>query len=444
MNGRLVKIFFQGQEFRDSFSIIPRALRTYAKEEIDYAKFTRENRERWKHEILHYQEKDCDYLYELVTGFHDQFGDRLTIASASLNMLNSFHGFERMRESADEKFRPYYSGGRNQCFETGVLKPSAGSRWLMVDRNSMYPAVMRDCQHPISSGHELNDHINERTDFACIVAHNKGALPIRTGYGLDFTCKYGVFFASIHEIHAGLETDTLKIERVKHTWEFQRRSNFAEFVDTRYAMRLEAKAKGDRIGELFSKDILNSSYGKFALNPRKFKQYLFNRGEIPSPQFGTDCPAGWSLHSNSGEIYIWVRPNPRKGGFYNVATAASITSAARANLLRNIKLATRPIYCDTDSIICEDFAGDLHDSKLGGWKIEAIGSVAAIAGKKLYAVWNGDECIKKASKGCSLSPEQIQSICYGNVIEYQEPVPTFSRKLNGEQSFITRHIRMTG
>jgi hypothetical protein len=41
MNGRLVKIMFGGQEFRDSFAIIPQALSGYKKDEIDYNKFKR-------------------------------------------------------------------------------------------------------------------------------------------------------------------------------------------------------------------------------------------------------------------------------------------------------------------------------------------------------------------------------------------------------------------
>jgi hypothetical protein len=56
----------------------------------------------------------------------------------------------------------------------------------------------------------------------------------------------------------------------------------------------------------------------------------------------------------------------------------------------------RPIYCDTDSIICEAFGGNLHDTELGGWKIEAEGDYAAIAGKKLYAVFDNGKGAKES------------------------------------------------
>jgi DNA polymerase elongation subunit (family B) len=172
-----------------------------------------------------------------------------------------------------------------------------------------------------------------------------------------------------------------EINRVLHAWKFDSKASFAEFVEQFYNLRLDAKAKGDKVRDILYKFCLNSGYGKFALNPRKFKQWAMTIGEVPEPQATAEEPNGWSLHTQSGDLFIWSRPNPRKGGFYNVATAASITGAARANLLRNIALAKRPVYCDTDSIICEGFNGELNETELGGWKLEASGDRIAIGGK---------------------------------------------------------------
>jgi len=444
MNGRLVKIFFQGQEFRDSYAILPMPLSGYQKEEIDYALFVPEKRERHKVAILKYMQSDCDYLYDLIIGFHELFGDKLTIASAALPMLNSYHGFERMKgEQADERFRNYYYGGRVECFERGILYPRPSKTWKVVDRNSMYPAEMRDSLHPISATPQLQRSIDKNTDFALIEAYSEGALPVRQEDGsLSFPHGKGVFYATIHEINAGLETNTLKINRVRHAYAFERKTTFDTFVMRFYGLRLDAKEIGDKIRDILYKFCLNSPYGKFALNPRKFKQYMMTIGEVPKPLRSPEEPKGWSLETQSGDVFIWSRPNPRKGGFYNVATAASITGAARANLWLNIKKAIRPIYCDTDSIICEDFTGDTHDSTLGGWKLEAEGDLAAIAGKKLYAVFNENEAIKKAAKGVSISALDILDICKGGEILYENPVPNF--KLDGTAQFTSRRVRQTG
>lgn len=454
INGRLVQVFFAKQEFRDSYAIVDIPLAKFQKDEIDYTKFKRDCREENKEEIRTYLRTDCSYLYTLVKEFHSRFGDKLTAASAALQVLNSFHGFERIRsDTIDEQLREFYFGGRVQCFETGKLIPNTGEEWLVIDRNSMYSSAMAECLHPISSTFELNDRITDATDFAHIVAFNDGALPYRhENGGLDFTVRHGEFRATIHEIKAGMETGTLRIERVIAAWEFERKATFAQFVNHYYPLKAQAKANGDKLAEIMYKLVLNSSYGKFALNPRKFKNWKLTLGEIPQPQQSEEFPDGWTMHSNNGGIFIWERPNPRRGGFYNIATAASITGAARANLLRNLSLAQRPVYCDTDSIICESFNGNLHPTKLGGWKIETTGNLVAIAGKKLYAVFDGNKVLKKASKGCSLSGEEILRICEGEEILYSNPVPSFhlhdqgKYKLDdlGSVDFIKRTIRMTG
>lgn len=444
MNSRLVKINFAGQEFRDSFAIIPQGLGSYQKDKIDYDKFTRDRRENHKQEIRDYLKSDCVYLRELIVGFHDMFGDKLTIASATFNMLRSYHGFAEMKsERKDDQFRHYYYGGRNQCFEQGELRPRPGRKWRVYDRNSMYPAEMRDTLHPIGNEARLQRDIDNDTDFACIEAINDGCLPMRLeDGGLDFTVKRGKFFATMHEIKAGLDTGTLKILNVRHAYAFDHKSTFADYVNHFYGLRLDAKAVGDKILDILYKYCLNTPYGKFALNPAKFKQYKLTISEVPEPQRSDAHPKGWSLESRSGDIFIWSRPNPRKRGYLNVATAASITGASRANLLRNLALAKRPIYCDTDSIICEDFAGSLDDKALGGWKLEGEGDLAAIGGKKTYALFSNGELIKKASKGVTLSGDEIRAVCRGETIRYDNPVPKFN--LDGSADFISRNIRMTG
>jgi hypothetical protein len=96
----------------------------------------------------------------------------------------------------------------------------------------------------------------------------------------------------------------------------------------------------------------------------------------------------------------------------------------------------------------------LHETELGAWKVEALGDLAAIAGKKLYAIFDGDKVLKKASKGCKLEGEQIIDICKGASVLYQNPVPTFSFAQRNRTSvetdygayatFVKRSIRMTG
>lgn len=472
INGRLVRITAQGHEFRDSYAMIPVALGNALKAddggkiEIDYSKFECEVREDNKTEILIYQRQDCIALGKLVVEWLAMFGNRLTMASVALPMLRSFHGFENMSEQTDDNMRCYYFGGRCQAFELGVLR----GEFYGYDINSSYPDSMRRLKHPISNTTMYEKAITPRTHFARIRAWSNGALPVRADNGgLEFPIGVRDFYACIHEIRAGLETGTLRIHRVYETVYFTHESTFDNFIDTFYKRRLEAGANGDEVRKLFYKLVMNSSYGKFAQDPRKYESWLFDPVDIPSPLLcevcheidigkvakidGYSCAKceskthdayGWYLHTEHSGKHIYARPQKVRAGsgFFNVATAASITSAARASLLRGISSANRPIYCDTDSIICEALDAELDDKKLGAWKEEFQADTLCIAGKKLYAVFSEGLEIKKASKGVKLTGDEIRRICEGETIEYANPVPKF--KLDGTAQFITRKIKRTG
>ena len=107
--------------------------------------------------------------------------------------------------------------------------------------------------------------------------------------------------------------------------------------------------------------------------------------------------------------------------------------------MRSLANATRPVYCDTDSIICESLDMPLHDSELGKWKLEAEGDQIAIAGKKLYALKQGRKYVKSAAKGARLSGPEIFDICRGKTIHWHNDAPSFS--LAKGVSFVDRKIQ---
>ncbi len=462
INGRLVRIMMQGQEFRDSYTMIPFALEQYHKTKIDYDKFTRANRETHKDEIRAYQKDDCRDLADLVTGWFDLFGNRLTIASAGMAYLRSFHGFETLHEKLDTELRPFYFGGRTQCFATGIHH----GNFRLYDINSSYLNVMRSYQHPISDTPTYETRITARTHFAYIKAWSLGALPVRKkDGGLDFPMGTHDFYACIHEIRAGLETGTLQIIKVHYSLYFEAESNFAEFVDFMYEKKETAAKLGNAVDKLLYKYGGNAPYGKFAQDPRRYENWLFNPDQPPTPEYCERCntlgyvadncdscqlketsPYGWYAHTTQLNFTVYAQPQKiRATSFYNVATAASITSAARAELLRALQAAKRPLYCDTDSIICEGFddakaaAIRIHPTDLGAWDIEAQGDTIAIAAKKLYALFDAGKEVKKASKGVRLTADEIFRVAEGEVIEYANPVPKFH--LDGTADFVTRTIR---
>lgn len=462
INRRIVKAFIGKHECRDSFAVFPEALATFKgkhskQADFDYDKMTMENRDKHRVEILNYLHDDCLTLHEHCEGFHKEFGDNLTIGGTAMKQLRKRHEFAEFKgydaERLDAEYRQFYYGGRTQCFKTGYIKGA----YQIYDVNGMYQHVMREFMHPISDKFTVSDRIKPRTDFAIIEAENYGALPFRTQNGVDFNVESGTFYATMHEINAGEETGTLRIKRVIETRSSLAHSTFTDFIDHFYNSRLEMKRIGDGMRDGFYKRIMNSAYGKFAQNPEYYKDYEITLGNPDNLEKWIGD--GWRECSRHDGWVIWEREARRKA-YLNVATAASITGAARALLLRGLCAATDPVYCDTDSIICLGIGSGVcvDSSKLGAWKHEGKkgpngemifdADSIAIAGKKMYAVFgelDGEEfSMKQACKGVRLTASQIRDIASGKeqFVKYENPAPSFD--LAGGVRFIHRKVRATG
>ena len=467
---------------RDSAAMMPVKLADAGeKDHFDYSLMEAGVRDKHKKAILKYLRQDCVGLYDTVQLWLKAFGPRhLTMASAAMEKLNlamapqgmdeqsskAFRVYERMSPEQDAVLRPFYFGGRVECFKTGLIKAPYGSL-KVFDITSSYPYCMKEFLHPVGAGYIVTRDITEDTDFVCVDAWSNGALPIRQDDGsLAFPVGRGTFNTTIHEVRAGLETGRLKIHKILSARGSPKKSTFADFIDTYFALRNEAKANGDKVFDLFWKLVMNGAYGKFAQNPRNFKDRVIVQPDQEPPSEAH----GWRRDVIMPEMEIWARPTEEyypgslARSFLNLGTGASITGAARANLLRGLSAATNPLYCDTDSIICEDmeagkFGVEMNGKKLGGWKLEATGDSVAICGKKLYAFFgdrDADEavnakrikeygdarCIKLASKGVRLSAQDMLRVAEGETVTYTPEFP--SLKPDGRQVWQSRDVKRTG
>lgn len=452
INGRVVSAHVGHHEIRDSYSIIPVALSQYKKDDIDIKKLHRDSRAANRVEILSYLRGDCVYLHELVTAFHAEFGDKMTIGSAAMQQLKKFHPYKSINSRIDARFREdFFRGGRVQVFQGGVLR----KKFKILDENSMYPDAMKNFLHPNATNFDVDNKVTKDTAFIVAEGRNYGAFAVRNELGgLDFTRESGRFNCTIHEWRAALDTKMFKPTKVIKTFGCREWISFDGFVDHFFAGRVKAKDEGNKILDLFYKLILNSAYGKFAQNPDSFCDHCITHGEHP----GT----GWEPRYSHGEgrFVIWEKPKQTidgfRQGYYNVAIGASITGAGRSKLMRGICAARDLIYCDTDSLICGDLPNvELSSNKLGAWKLEGEGDSIAVAGKKMYACFDGKlqgplardqsradfTCIKKATKGARLAPEEIIRVAQGEMVKYRNDAPNF--KLDGSVKYIEREIRRT-
>lgn len=437
INSRIVEMQIGIHTFRDSYPAVPVPLSKIDKGEIDYDKMRTEVRDKHRDEILVYLERDCMSLFKLMSAFIATFGDKLTIGGAALAELRKLHKFDDMNEEHDALFRQFYFGGRVECFKGGILK----GKFYVFDVNSMYPYIMAKYQHPTGRlySRPVKPVLLENGDlqgypgrfyFMIVEGYNRGALPMRQKTGLSFNVEYGVFYTTSHEMRAALKCGLFSPVKIHACHVCHETINFAAFVDKFMTEKIRCEEAGDIVGRTFAKLIQNNAYGKLAQNSREFCDYMIIDQD-------TDLPDGARINSIVMDKMLieWDAPT---GRFFDVATAASITSGARAYLLESLHVAKNPVYCDTDSIICEDLPLDLHATRLGAWKTEASGDLLGIGGKKLYALYDGDTLVKKASKGVRLSGEEIISVASGTEVVYANPVPTFSPKNFGK--FITRTV----
>lgn len=488
-------------ELRDSLHILPEKLAAWKKDKFDYRKMRRNVRAKHKTEILEYLHNDCVYLFDIVKRFVSEFGLKLSIGQAAFSELKKSYKVSRVSETMDSALRPYFFGGRVEC-SAGKGIFDAGWRnqpFKLYDVNSMYPYVMATRQHPIG-----NEYVWRRGDpgpdtiFIDLTCRNFGAFVAR-GEQNDASAEleYGRFHTTIWEYETALKYDLIQDQEIHWVIDCRERSDFSAFIlpmyhrrqDTKEAMQALKKQGKEFTTEyeeikkenILLKYLLNNAYGKFAQNPRKYKDFFYAASGIrPEPEWFEFMPSGDRLTDEEREIIhkysmpiercaafdVWARPAPGRK-YNNVGTAASITGAARAVWLDAVQHAIDPIYGDTDSLICRGLDMPLDPVKLGYWDLEETFDEVIITGKKQYCCRvNGrhdgqEERLKVRCKGADLrvrpddpdaGPELWQranaetwgkylAILDGQIIEAINRAPTMDKI--GRQNYIRRRIRST-
>lgn len=463
-------------ELRDSFHIIPERLASYQKDEFDYAKNLPARRGDHKQLIIDYCINDCKYLLELVQKFIEDFGLKMSIGQAAMfELTKHYPDIAHLKDGWDNYLRGYFFGGRVECLQgAGIFEGD----YKTYDVNSMYPYVMATRQHPIG-GHDdytLSTGIGPNTVFIDLECENSGALIGRDPLTKETTANipHGNFLTTIWEYETALKFGLIKSVSINFAVDCSQRTDFSKFVLPNYeqrqftkkalrAMRERGDDKSDEYKDLkgddiFLKLLLNSGYGKFAQNPRNFKEhFLTDTDELPPKDWfksidklPLEDQSSYRLPAEECSGYwIWSKPAPG-WRFNNVGTAASITGAARAVLLEAIQGAVKPIYCDTDAIICRALPGvDLDGERLGAWDLEDEYNKVVICGKKLYGgqfkTPKSGQFHKIRSKG--VSGVTWQDLCdllgsaHSTGIEKASFAPTLSK--SGVQYYLRRVIKAT-
>lgn len=471
IKSRISKLKWGPTEYRDSYLILPVALKvTGDKDEIDYQLFEKETREQHKEEILDYLKQDCVGLYKNIRSFIDRFGMGLTLANRSFAEMEKL-GIKPHRSSAyrDAQYRDYFFGGRCQCFDSGSFK----GKFTYLDINSAYPfAMMEDHFWGTSSDVvEGIPDIDEEKLKRCLMIVNCrsfGAFPRRKKDGsIHFPEDKGDFSVTGWEYVAAMDLDLIDEVTVIRTIIPHETMSFKPFVEKFYKEKLAAEKSGDTQMRLFAKLMMNSGYGRFAMNPDNWSEHALTLCGEGAPDIGEEekNQNEWELTmrlEDAGFDVFERDVTEDQKRYYNVATSCSITGYVRSMLMRAIDSVDRIYYCDTDSMIFEGSHNVPMGDKLGEWAIEAAGTELHLAGKKLYALKTTDGDWKIASKGVNLTQDPkgtfsnskdreragrkqaasvIKRIAGGGTYQHRNNAYNFS--LKGKGRFVERKIRNT-
>lgn len=433
INGRLAKFRIGNTEFRDSFSILPVPLAAYKKQEFDYALLEKAVRAEHMDDIRNYLYWDCVFLAELIEAFRQDHGNALTLAGAAMKYWQGMSGIEPDASTLEyyTEYKPYYAGGRVQCFRKGEI----GEPVTIADINSAYPKAML-ARHPCGFMTDNPDNFDGMTDDEigrCLIhleAESTGAFFWRHKDGLDFPDdgKVREFFITGWEYLAARDTGTLKLHKLHKITRFLQSITFGPYVDEWYDKKTTAKLDDRKADELIAKLFLNALYGKYGTDATDYKEYqIIGEDEIYAAN-----AEDWNVETLHNGIAVVSKPaSERAKRFYNVATAASVTGYVRAFMWKSLQKCGGVCYCDTDSIMARDVSGlELSETEIGQWKIEAYGKNAWIAGKKLYTVEltkpdKKGNAHKSASKGVKIEPEDIIKVALGGEVKWESDAPTF-------------------
>lgn len=490
-------------ELRDSYSIIPRPLKAFGdKKEIDINKLKADVRDANRKEIIAYLKQDCVALYDGLTEFFQRYGCKLTLASAAFEVGRKQFGVEAERTNInyDEQFRKFYFAGRVQFWSLGKHGETDGKeRFKICDINSAFPwAMLQEHWFGNAGDYTRRDKPPAKDREQCfyeVTCDSDGALPWREENG-------GVSFPVFTqrrisvtgwELFAGIELGLVRNVEYHTVYQPKVFQHFREYVNHFYALKKNAANVWDRE---FAKLFLNSYYGKFALNPREFRDIKITLwGEFPDAkriEVRKELGALRLKQKAEGKLEhieqdIWREPSTKfvyefagKGkvfkllnyehsyddlerglsfwqvpsndteakkplSFYNVATAASITGCVRAYLMRSIAQCGGVLYCDTDSVIASDTSRLPIGDELGQWKLEKTCDAVWIGGKKLYCAHSSDpkdkgtkKEHKTASKGVRFSVPDLIAVCEGEERKYSFEAPNYSPF--SKPGFTTRKI----
>ena len=403
----------------DSLKILPFSVEEIAKAfglpisklSIDYEEKRGEDHMLTKEEI--------DYLKNDVTivacALEQLFNENLTKMTQASNAMKNYKEIVTPKKFDiwfptpyfDEDIRQSYKGGFTYCnpkFQGKEIREG-----IVLDVNSLYPSVMYYEALPYGEGKFFTGKYEHDSKYFLYIQNFKCCFQVKKDHIPTLQIKNNLSFIPTEYLESSndeqvrlcltsvdldLFLDHYDIWDVEwlNGWKFRGTTGlFCKYIDKWNKIKMESTINGNKGMRTLAKLMLNSLYGKFALNPRVVSKtpYLDENGIV---KYKTESP------EFRKPIYIPV------GCF--------ITAYARNKTIRSAqKVYDRFCYADTDSLhligteIPENL--EIDPVKLGAWKHESTFSRAKFIRQKTYI----EEIEGKLNITCAGMPKK----CYENV-----------------------------
>lgn len=369
--------------FQDSYKKLPFAVAVIAdafklpmkKGTIDYEMPRPEGYEPTDDEI-DYLRNDCQIVAHALKIQYDEGLSRMTIGADALNVYKNMIGhdtfktlFPSLKLEYDKSIREAYKGGYtylNPKYAEKDIGPG-----IVLDRNSMYPAVMKKELMPYGVPVAFYGEYVPNDSYPLYIQGIFAEFTLKSGHVPTFQLKGSLRFldteyvtnTGVNPVEVWLTNVDLEVVKEHYTvevheymggWMFKGAHGlFDQYID--YWMEIkEANAKDKNALYFLAKLMLNNLYGKFG-------QKMELIGKFPELDEEKD-------------IVVFKKLDKKvKEGVY-IPIATFVTAYARRDMICEIqKDYDRFVYADTDSrhlIGTEIPDTDIHKSRLGAWDVE--------------------------------------------------------------------------
>lgn len=381
--------------FMDSSALLPFSLRSLAenfgvetqKGEIDYEKILEVT-----DELLFYMKADHLALHQVLIKFFSNplivaAGRKQTIASQAYNIYKkSFQkvAIDRLSPEIDSFCRQAYQGGRTEIFKPVFNGPGKLS---VYDINSLYPFAMKNSDYPISfknwtrSFKENELGIYHLTVFVPLMdipplgVINKGKYVFPCGkfegywtnVEINMAKKFGVKIIKVHK--GAIFENGGKI--------------FKDYVDEIYNLR--KKSNPNSADNVIYKLLLNSLYGRFALNLERQKIVADDGRQGLKPMMKIN------VGKNKFVSLAYEDVTLKSDTFSPISIF--VTSYARIYNYENYLSKYDVYYHDTDSFFIKDIVPTSND--LGDIKLEYQIDQACFLLPKTYIGMSSEKTVLK-------------------------------------------------